>query len=136
MKRYWKFVVPAVALIAVLVVLMANLSSSLVYYNTPAEVQGREVDDSRLRLAGRVTPGSVVEQDVTVTFVVEDCDTSVAVVHTGAPPQLFAEGIGVVVEGTWDGEVFESDTMLVKHDEQYRSDAGDYDEDLHSCSES
>ena len=136
MKRYWKFVVPAVALIAVLVVLMANLSSSLVYYNTPAEVQGREVDDSRLRLAGRVTPGSVVEQDVTVTFVVEDCDTSVAVVHTGAPPQLFAEGIGVVVEGTWDGEVFESDTMLVKHDEQYRADAGDYDEDLHSCSES
>jgi cytochrome c-type biogenesis protein CcmE len=135
-KRYWKFVLPAVALIAVLVVLMANLSSSLVYYNTPAEVQAREVDDSRLRLAGRVTPGSVVEQDVTVTFVVEDCDTSVAVVHTGAPPQLFAEGIGVVVEGTWDGEVFESDTMLVKHDEQYRADAGDYDEDLHSCSES
>ena len=136
MKRYWKFVLPAVALIAVLVVLMANLSSSLVYYNTPAEVQAREVDDSRLRLAGRVTPGSVVEQDVTVAFVVEDCDTSVEVVHSGAPPQLFAEGIGVVVEGTWDGEVFESDTMLVKHDEQYRADAGDYDEDLHSCSES
>jgi len=135
-KRYWKFVLPAVALIAVLVVLMANLSSSLVYYNTPAEVQTREVDDSRLRLAGRVTPGSVVEQDVTVEFVVEDCDTSVVVVHSGAPPQLFAEGIGVVVEGTWDGEVFESDTMLVKHDEQYRADAGDYDEDLHSCSES
>ena len=136
MKRYWKFVLPAVALIAVLVVLMANLSSSLVYYNTPAEVEAREVDDSRLRLAGRVTPGSVVEREAAVAFVVEDCDTSVAVIHTGAPPQLFAEGIGVVVEGTWDGETFESDTMLVKHDEQYRADAGDYDEDLHSCSES
>jgi cytochrome c-type biogenesis protein CcmE len=136
MKRYWKFVLPAGALIAVLVVLMANLSSSLVYYNTPAEVQARDVDDSRLRLAGRVTPGSVFEQETTVAFVVEDCDTSVAVIHTGAPPQLFAEGIGVVVEGTWDGETFESDTMLVKHDEQYRADAGDYDEDLHSCSES
>ena len=136
MKRYWKFVVPAIILVAVLVVLMANLSSSLVYYNTPAEVQSREVDGTRLRLAGRVTPQSVVEQDVSVAFVVEDCDTSVAVVHTGVPPQLFAEGIGVVVEGTWDGEVFESDTMLVKHDEQYRADSGDYDEDLHSCSQS
>jgi cytochrome c-type biogenesis protein CcmE len=135
-KRYWKFVLPAVALIAVLVVLMANLSSSLVYYNTPGEVKARDVDDSRLRLAGRVTPGSVVEQEATVTFVVEDCETSVAVIHTGAPPQLFAESISVVVEGTWDGETFESDTMLVKHDEQYRADAGDYDEDLHSCSES
>lgn len=136
MKRYWKFVVPAVVLVGVLVVLMANLSSSLVYYNTPAEVQSREVDNSRLRLAGRVTPDSVVEHDATVAFLVEDCDTSVAVVHTGVPPQLFTEGIGVVVEGTWNGEVFESDTMLVKHDEQYRADSGDYDEDLHSCSES
>jgi cytochrome c-type biogenesis protein CcmE len=135
-RRYWKFVLPAVALIAVLVVLMANLSSSLVYYNTPAEVQAREVDNSRLRLAGRVTPGSVAEQDTTVAFEVEDCDTAVAVLHTGVPPQLFAEGIGVVVEGRWDGAFFSSDTMLVKHDEQYRADAGDYDEDLHSCSES
>ncbi len=136
MKRYAKFVIPAVLLIGVLVILMVNLNSSLVYYNTPAEVEAREGSDSRLRLAGRVTPGSVAEESATVTFVVEDCDTSVAVVHTGVPPQLFAEGIGVVVEGTWDGTLFESDTMLVKHDEQYRADAGDYDEDLHSCSES
>jgi cytochrome c-type biogenesis protein CcmE len=135
-KRYAKFVIPAVLLIGILVVLMANLSASLVYYNTPQEVQDREASVSRLRLAGRVTPGSVVEEATTVAFIVEDCDTSVAVVHTGVPPQLFAEGIGVVVEGTWDGAVFESDTMLVKHDEQYRADAGDYDEDLHSCSES
>ncbi len=136
MKRYAKFVIPAVVLIGVLVILMANLSSSLVYYNTPVEVQAREASDSRLRLAGRVSPGSVVEEDTTVVFNVDDCDTSVSVIHTGVPPQLFAEGIGVVVEGTWNGSVFESDTMLVKHDEQYRADAGDYDEDLHSCSES
>ncbi|RLE15102.1 MAG: cytochrome c maturation protein CcmE [Actinobacteria bacterium] len=135
MRRYGKFVVPAVVIIGILVVLMANLSSSLVYYNTPAEVQAREVDDSRLRLAGRVVPGSVVDEKSSVAFVVEDCDTAVAVVHTGVPPQLFAEGIGVVLEGTWDGDVFASDTLLVKHDEQYRADAEDYDEDLHSCSE-
>jgi cytochrome c-type biogenesis protein CcmE len=135
-KRYAKFVIPAVLLIGVLVILMVNLSSSLVYYNTPAEVEAREASESRLRLAGRVSPGSVVEESATVAFLVDDCDISVAVVHTGVPPQLFAEGSGVVVEGTWDGAVFESDTMLVKHDEQYRADAGDYDEDLHTCSES
>ena len=136
MKHYAKFVIPAVMLIGVLVVLMANLSSSLVYYNTPAEVQAREADDSRLRLAGRVAPDSVVEHESTVSFSVDDCDTTVNVLHTGVPPQLFAEGIGVVVEGVWTGSVFESDTMLVKHDEQYRADAGDYDEDLHSCPDS
>jgi len=134
MRRYGKFVIPAVLIVGVLVVLMVNLASSLVYYNTPAEVLAREANDSRLRLAGRVTPGTVVEQDATVLFAVEDCDKAVLVVHTGVPPQLFAEGIGVVLEGTWDGDVFASDTLLVKHDEQYRADAEDYDEDLHSCS--
>jgi cytochrome c-type biogenesis protein CcmE len=41
----------------------------------------------------------------------------------------------VVLEGTWDGAVFESDTMLVKHDEQYRSDDAEYDTERHACSE-
>lgn len=70
-----------------------------------------------------------------MSFTVEDCDTDVTVIHTGVPPQLFQEGIGVVVEGTWDGTVFESETMLVKHDEQYRSDDEHYDTERHSCSD-
>lgn len=136
MKRYAKFVIPAVAIVGVLVVLMVNLSSALVYYNTPAEVQAREPGQSRLRLAGQVVAGSVIEEDTTVVFSVQDCNIAVSVVHTGTPPQLFSEGIGVVVEGSWNGEEFVSDTMLVMHDEQYRADAEDYDEDLHTCSES
>ena len=135
MRRYARFLIPAVVIIGVLGFLMVNLSSSLVYFNTPAELQAREADDARLRLGGRVVPGSVVENDATVTFNVEDCETSVQVIHTGVPPQLFQEGIGVVVEGVWSGEAFESDTMLVKHDEQYRTDAEDYDETNHACTD-
>ncbi len=136
MRRYARFVIPAVVIIGVLGFLMVNLSSSLVYYNTPEELQAREAGDATLKLAGRVVPGSVVEADATVAFTVEDCDTTVSVVHTGAPPQLFQDGIMVVVEGTWDGSKFESDTLFVKHDEQYRTDAEDYDRTDHSCSES
>lgn len=135
MRKYAKFVVPAVLLIGVLVFLLANLSSSLVYYNTPAELEARQVDSTRLRLAGRVTAGSVSEGETTVMFSLEDCTSAVTVVHTGAPPQLFSEGRTVIVEGTWDGDVFSSSTMLIKHDEQYRSDADDYDQELNSCSE-
>lgn len=136
MKRYAKFVLPVILIVGVLVVLMANLSSSLVYYNTPAEVEARQANDSRLRLAGRVVPGSVVEVGSVISFTVEDCETTVVVKHTGVPPQLFSEGIVVVVEGTWDGNEFTSDTILIKHDEQYRANAEDYDADLHACSES
>lgn len=134
MKRYAKFVIPAVLLIGVLVVLMVNLSSALVYFNTPSEVLARAGGEERLRLGGRVVPGTVVAGDATVTFIVEDCDAAVTVIHTGVPPQLFQEGIGVVLEGEWTGDAFESDTMLVKHDEQYRTDYEDYDEDKHACS--
>ena len=136
MNRYLRFVIPGIVLVAILVFLLVNLSASLVYYNTPAEVQTRDASSERLRLGGRVEPGSVSQTDETVMFNVQDCDTFVAVVHKGAPPQLFQEGIGVVLEGTWDGAVFESDTMLVKHDEQYRSDDTEYDTERHSCSES
>jgi cytochrome c-type biogenesis protein CcmE len=136
MRRYARFVIPAVVIIGVLGFLMVNLSSSLVYYNTPDELQARDAGDATLKLAGRVVPGSVVEGDATVAFTVEDCDTTVSVVHTGTPPQLFQDGIMVVVEGTWNGSEFESDTLFVKHDEQYRTDAEDYDRTDHSCTES
>lgn len=136
MRKYLRFVIPAVVIIGGLGILMVNLSSSLVYYNTPSELKAREVDGARLRLGGRVVPGSVVEEGSTVRFEVEDCGTSVSVVHTGVPPALFQEGIGVVVEGVWTGATFESDTILVKHDEQYRTDSENYDQDLNSCIES
>lgn len=133
MKRYAKFVVPAVIIVGVLVVLMINLNSALVYFNTPSELAIEEGSQERLRLGGRVVPGTVVEASGTVMFEVDDCDASVIVEHEGAPPQLFQEGIGVVVEGVWTGSIFESDTMLVKHDEQYRTDYEDYNEANHSC---
>lgn len=136
MKRYAKFVIPAALLVVVLIVLMVNLSSALVYYNTPSELVDRAGSADRLRLGGRVVPGTVVDADGVVQFDVEDCDIAVSVAHAGAPPQLFQEGIGVVVEGTWDGSKFSSDTILVKHDEQYRTDSDDYDEATHACQES
>ncbi len=129
MRAYWKFVVPALIGVVVLVLLGVNLTSSLVYFNTPTELSGQEPGNARLRLGGQVVEGSVTETTAGVNFDVTDGRTAVAVVHTGSPQQLFREGIGVVVEGTWDGAAFHSDTMLVKHDETYRTDDGTYDPD-------
>jgi len=126
-KRYWKFVLPAAALVAILVVLLLNLNSSLVYFNTPTELAAEEAGAARLRLGGQVVTGSVTETTEGVSFDVTDGRQAVRVLHVGAPQELFAEGIGVVVEGTWDGEAFHSDSMLVKHDEQYQTDDSVYD---------
>jgi len=130
--RYWRFVIPAAALVVVLGVLLINLSSNLVFFRTPTEVlEEATVSTERMRVGGQVVIGSVVViadggSDL-VSFDVTDGREAIAVVHTGAPQELFSEGTGVVIEGTWDGAVFHSDTMLVKHDEQYRTEDGVYE---------
>ena len=125
MRRYRAFVIPAAGLVLVLGGFMfANLQESLVYYRVPAEVAGTPAEATRFRLGGQVVPGTVTETSGGVDFEVSDGDAVVFVSHTGSPQQLFREGIGVVVEGEWDGSVFRSDSMIIKHDEQYRTEDG------------
>ena len=102
--------------------LFGNLNGNLVYYLTPTEAVEQRADfpdGRRFRLAGQVAPGSLVQQDGRTRFTVGVGYRTVAVRHEGTPPQLFREGIEVVVEGSWDDDEFTSDTMLVKHDENY-----------------
>jgi len=127
MRRYRAFLIPAAGLLAVLIgFLVFNLRDNLVYYREPAEV----VDDAsieateRFRLGGQVVPGSVADGAGAVSFAITDGKQTIGVIHSGAPQQLFREGIGVVVEGTWDGDTFRSDSMIIKHDEQYRTEDG------------
>ena len=104
---------------------MNALSGNLVYYVTPSELLHQHpTPDERLRLGGQVVPGSVHQVGDGVDFVVTDGTTRMSVVHTGGTPALFRTGIGVVLEGTYgaDGQ-FHSDTMLVRHSEQYRPPA-------------
>ncbi len=116
-----------VAVVAVGALTWGNLNQSLVYYYTPAEVQQHERplgDGERFRMGGLVEPGTETDVDDVVTFTLlgEDGST-MRVRHAGAPAQLFRAGIGVVVEGSLCGDEFCSDTMLVKHDEEYRPPA-------------
>jgi cytochrome c-type biogenesis protein CcmE len=137
-RRYWKFLLPAGLALGVLVVLLVTLSSNLVYFRTPTELN-TEIGPSteRLRLGGQVVAGTVVEEGETLFLTVTDGRESAAVVHVGIVPQLFEEGQGVIVEGTWDGAVFRSDTMLIRHDEQYRTeDDVVYDSVEHELEES
>jgi cytochrome c-type biogenesis protein CcmE len=122
--------IPAGGLVVVLVLLLINLSGNLTFFVTPTELLQETSSDDRVRLGGEVVEGSVEQAGTQVLFRVTDGREEVPVVYDGAPEQLFAEGRGVVVEGSWDGSVFSSDTMLVKHDEQYRTEDGKtYDPD-------
>lgn len=123
--RYRAIVVPVVGLIAVLTgfLLFGNLNQNLVYYLTPAEAldqRGGDDPGRRFRLGGLVQEGSVIRTDSEVRFTLADGAAAVPVVYAGVPAQLFAPGVGAIVEGAWRGDAFYADTMIIKHDEEYQ----------------
>lgn len=121
-----KLVWPALALIiaAVLVLVATNIGDSLTYYLTPQEAVDRRAefpDGERFRLGGLVLAGSLSESGGVRVFEVTDGAETIRVELTGTTPPLFAEDVGVVVEGTWNGSFFEADTALIRHDETYQA---------------
>ncbi len=100
--------------------LAEGLSNATVYFKTadqavadraslgtrPFRIEGTVLDD--VRHAGSTTWFSIYANGVTVR-----------VVDTDQPPQLFKPGIPVVLEGHWQGSVYESDLIMVKHTANY-----------------
>jgi cytochrome c-type biogenesis protein CcmE len=117
-----RYVVLGVACVVALgFLLYKGLTDSAVYYRTVTESIERRADGDtdRFRMAGDVVPGSVVETDDGVSFTMTDGASTAEVLHEGSPPELFADGVPVVVEGRWDDQVFHSDEILIRHDNEY-----------------
>lgn len=119
---------------AIAMLIAGGLSSNVVYFLTPSELRaelaerGEELVDQPLRLGGQVKPGSLKwdAEALDLRFVVQDSVDEVAVKSLGAPPAMFKEGIGVVVEGRYTHEgVFESTNLMVKHSNEYEPPHGD-----------
>jgi cytochrome c-type biogenesis protein CcmE len=111
----------AVLAVAVALVLFA-LKDSIVFFNSPTDVVEKQVAaGTRIRLGGLVKPGSLTRgANFAVRFAVTDGNKEIPVAYSGALPDLFREGQGVIAEGAIDGAgVFEADTILAKHDEKY-----------------
>jgi cytochrome c-type biogenesis protein CcmE len=100
------------------------LNTSLVYFVLPNEYakDPSSFEGRKIRLGGLVEPGSVHfdDQDLQLTFKVTDSIKEYPVDYSGAPPDLFKENTGVVVEGRFRDGVFVGDNLLIKHSENYR----------------
>jgi cytochrome c-type biogenesis protein CcmE len=106
--------------------LYGGIGENIVYFLTPQELlaKGTSVYDTPVRLGGQVVPGSVQwnAEKLDLRFKIGDGAKEVLVHSSGAPPQMFRDGIGVIVEGRYgrDG-VFESNTVMVKHSNEYKA---------------
>ena len=103
MSRRIKFIAGGLVIAAALGYLVfTGVSRSVVYFVTPSELGAAPVPGKAYRLGGMVKPGTLKWNPKTVDldFVLSDGQGTIAVKHKGAPPDLFAEGRGAVVEGT------------------------------------
>jgi len=103
-----------------------GIGDNLVYFLTPSELMARGTSayEGAVRLGGEVKPGSVQwnAQALDLRFVLTDGTREVPVRSKGAPPQMFRDGMGVVVEGSYTREgVFRSTNLMVKHSNEYRA---------------
>ena len=106
--------------------LMGGISNNLVYFWTPGELlaKGADIYDQPVRLGGQVAPNSVTwdAQALDLRFrVLDETGKGIEVHARKAPPQMFREGMGVVLEGKLNASgVFESTNLMVKHSNEYR----------------
>jgi cytochrome c-type biogenesis protein CcmE len=125
MNRKVKFIAGGLVIVAALAYLIyAGVSQSVVYFVTPSELGAAPVAGKSYRLGGMVQPGTLrwEPKALDLRFVLSDGQASVPVRHRGTPPDLFAEGRGAVVEGTWSRDgYFQATTILAKHSEEYKA---------------
>ena len=114
--------VVAVVLGAIAFVVFKGLGDATVYFKTADEAvaEKEELGDRRFRVEGAVVTDSVEQVGDVVEFEIISAGEVVPVVHRGDPPELFKPGIPVVLEGRWDGDVYASDRIMVKHTSEYR----------------
>lgn len=139
-KRPWAVLALVVVVAALAVVVVNGLGDATLFFRNADEAvsQRGSLDDRRFRIQGRVVADSIVPTATGVDFLIAWNDVEVAIAHQGDPPDLFSEGIPVVLEGRWarvgdgtdavapaegvptdDGWYFASDRFFVKHEEVY-----------------
>ena len=106
--------------------LYGGIDKNVVFFLTPEELlaRGTSAYDVPVRLGGLVQPGSVKwdADKLDLRFVVMDSGGQSVNVHsTGAPPPMFRDNMGVVLEGRYHRNgVFESTNVMIKHSNEYR----------------
>jgi cytochrome c-type biogenesis protein CcmE len=119
----------AVALVIVLAaigyLLYQGLGNATMYFRTAdqAVTDKGQLGTRRFRIEGTVD-NDLHNAGESVDFSITANGVTVPIVHTGAQPQLFKAGVPVVLDGHWapGGAYFASDTIEVKHDENYKTE--------------
>ncbi len=104
-----------------------NLASkNTIYYFTTSEITTLDIENGeRIKLGGFVVKNTIEKNGTSTNFSITDGNLDVSVVFEGFVPDLFQENMGVILDGNFIDNIFYSDDMLVKHDNEYISSEGE-----------
>ena len=110
-----------VSIILSVFLVLKSLEENVVYFISPSEIKKLPtINDKKIRVGGMVKNKSISIKLDSVNFIITDFKNEINVVYSGAVPNLFAEGKGVVAEGFLkDRNYLNAIKILAKHDENY-----------------
>jgi cytochrome c-type biogenesis protein CcmE len=108
-------------LILTVFLVLKSLEENVVYFQSPSEIMSlNELINNKIRVGGMVKKNSISMNSNEVNFIITDFKNEINVTYSGAVPNLFEEGKGVVAEGFLkDRNFFSATKILAKHDENY-----------------
>jgi cytochrome c-type biogenesis protein CcmE len=105
--------VSTILLILILTVFLVlkSLEENVVYFQSPSEINSlTELTNNKIRVGGMVKKNSISMNSNEVNFIITDFKNEINVTYSGAVPNLFEEGKGVVAEGVLKDRNFFSAT--------------------------
>jgi len=108
-------------IILTIFLVLKSLEENVVYFVSPTEIKNlAELNKKKVRVGGMVKEGSIQTSSNQISFIITDFKHEINVSFSGAVPNLFAEGKGVVAEGFLiDRNLLDAKKILAKHDENY-----------------
>ena len=119
--RFFFILLILITLILSAFLILKSLEENVVYFQSPSEIKILpEIEKKKIRIGGMVKINSILIEAKEVKFIITDFKNEINVIYSGAIPNLFTEGKGVVAEGFLrDKEFFLATKILAKHDENY-----------------
>ena len=103
-----------------------SLKENVVFFKSPTDINNlNQIESKKIRVGGMVKKNSIEIENKNLKFVITDFKNEIFVTFSGAVPNLFEEGKGVVAEGYLEGRKYlKAEKILAKHDENYMPPEG------------
>ena len=98
--RFFFVLLILITLILSVFLVLKSLEENVVYFQSPTEIKVLpEIDRKKIRVGGMVKKDSISIEAKKIKFIITDFKNEINVIYSGAVPNLFSEGKGVVGEG-------------------------------------